>query len=448
MMKQTTHIILAAMLAAAVGPLSAADGAGGAGAGAPATAGTNLTSLVFRDAPIAELFEMISRRERINITLGKGVTGNVAISLYDVSARQAIQAIAEAGGYQVLERERGYMIVNPAQAAQGAQGTMAAPGDRRLEVKALKVQYSEPQVIAEILAKHVGMGGKVTALPLRRQIIVEDSAAGIARIESLMREIDRQPRQIMIEAKILEITLDDNQHFGVDWQKIFSANGVNRFGTSGLAQRGAGFVFNFVNDNVDLYLNALSNKGKVRTLATPKLLTLENQEASTNIGDKLGYRLTTTINNVTSESIEFLDTGVILRVTSAVDADGKIVMRVKPEVSSGTVLGGIPSKKTTEVSTQLVAEDGQSILIGGLIKASAGQRRTGVPLLGDVPVLGHLFSNDEQTGNLTETIVVITPRIVPTHAAGPDVQEIERVEQNRQEIQQALAKPAAALERR
>lgn len=124
MMKQTTHMILAAVLAAAVGPLAAADG--GTGAGVPATAGTNLTSLVFRDAPIAELFEMISRRERINITLGKGVTGNVAISLYDVSARQAIQAIAEAGGYQVLERERGYMIVNPAQSAQGAQGAMAA----------------------------------------------------------------------------------------------------------------------------------------------------------------------------------------------------------------------------------------------------------------------------------------------------------------------------------
>ncbi|MCC2972871.1 type II secretion system protein GspD [Massilia sp. IC2-476] len=445
MMKQTIlSTVLAAMLA---GQVAAADGGAG-GAGVPASAGTNLTSLVFRDAPIAELFEMISRRERINITLGKGVTGNVAISLYDVSARQAIQAIAEAGGYQVLERERGYMIVNPAQAAQGAQGAPAASGDRRLEVRALKVQYSEPQVIAEILGKHVGVGGKVTALPLRRQVIVEDSAAGIARIETLMREIDRQPRQIMIEAKILEITLDDNQQFGVDWQKVFSADGVNRFGTSGLAQRGAGFVFNFVNDNVNFYLNALSNKGKVRTLATPKLLTLENQEASTNIGDKLGYRLTTTINNVTSETIEFLETGVILRVTSAVDTDGKIAMRVKPEVSSGTVLGGIPSKKTTEVSTQLVAEDGQSILIGGLIKASSGNRRTGVPLLADVPVLGNLFANNEQTGNLTETIVVITPRIVPTHAEGADVHEIERVQRNALEIQQALAKPAAALERR
>ncbi len=163
----------------------------------------------------------------------------------------------------------------------------------------------------------------------------------------------------------------------------------------------------------------MSNKGRVRTLATPKLLTLENQEATTNIGDKLGYRVTTTINNVTTETIQFLETGVILRVTPSVDTDGRIALRVRPEVSSGTLLGGIPSKKTTEVNTQLVAENGQSILIGGLIKASSGKRRTGVPLLADVPGLGKLFSNTEETGSSTETIVLITPRIVPTRAVGP-----------------------------
>lgn len=404
---------------------------------AGASPGSNLTSLVFRDAPIAELFEMISRRERINILLGKGVTGNVAISLYDVTPRQAIQAIADAGGYQVLERDRGFMIVSPAQAA-----APVAPHDRQLDVRAFKVQYSEPQLIADILAKHVGLGGKVTALPLRKQVIVEDTPAGLARVETLLREIDRQPRQIMIEAKILEISLDENQQFGVDWQKVFSADGINRFGTSGLAQRGKGFFFNFVNQNVDIYLNALSNKGRVRTLATPKLLTLENQEASTNIGDKLGYRLTTTINNVTSESIEFLDTGVILRVTSAVDANGKIVMRVRPEVSSGSVLGGIPSKKTTEVNTQLVAEDGQAILIGGLIKASTGQRRIGVPLLSDVPGIGRLFSNNEETGNSTETIVLITPRIIDSAAdlAGSVADKVRRAEHDLQPMLNAPAK--------
>jgi type II secretory pathway component GspD/PulD (secretin) len=188
-----------------------------------------------------------------------------------------------------------------------------------------------------------------------------------------------------------------------------------------------------VNRNVDVYLSALSNKGRVRTLATPKLLALENQEATTNIGDKLGYRLTTTINNVTSESIQFLETGVILRVTPSVDSDGRIVLRVRPEVSSGSVSAGIPSKKTTEVSTQMVAEDGQSILIAGLIKTSEGRRRIGIPLLGDVPGIGKLFSNNETTGSSTETIVMITPRIVRDARTlaleQPSLDKVQRAEQ-------------------
>jgi len=446
-MKQNVmkQLILAASLAAAFDACAARQAAAH-GAPQPATAVSSTvpppaaapTSFVFRDTPIAELFEMISRHERVNIMLGKGVTGNVAVSLYDMTPRQAIYAIAEAGGYQVLTRDNGYVIVNPAQAA----GEVVVPSGQ-MEVKAMKVLYSEPQLVADILAKHVGRGGKVTVLPTRRMVVVEDTPDGVKRIAALLREIDTQPQQIMIEAKILEITLDDNENFGIEWNKVFSGDGVNRIGTTKLLERSApGLVFNFVNNNVDVFLNTLSNKGRVRTLATPKLLTLENQEASTNIGDKLGYRVTTTINNVTSESIQFLETGVILRVTPSVDTDGRIALRVRPEVSSGSLLGGIPSKKTTEVNTQLVAENGQAILIGGLIKSSAGLRRTGIPILGEVPGLGRLFSNSETTGSSTETIVLITPRIVPTRATGADARVVERVERTEGELHQQVKGPA------
>ena len=403
---------------------------------APAPAAT---SFMFRDTPIAELFEMIARRERINIVLGKGVTGNVAVSLYDMTPREAIFAIAEAGGFQVLTRANGYVIVSPAQAAAE---TVPA---QKMEVRALKVQYSEPALVAEILGKYVSRGGKITVLPQRQMIVVEDTPEGMVRIIALLREVDVQPRQIMIEAKILEITLDDNENFGIDWTRVFSADGANTVGTTGLAQRGvAGLVFNYVNKNVDVYLSALSNKGRVRTLATPKLLALENQEATTNIGDKLGYRLTTTINNVTSESIQFLETGVILRVTPSVDSDGKIVLRVRPEVSSGSISAGLPSKKTTEVSTQMVAEDGQAILIAGLIKTSEGKRRIGIPLLGDVPVLGRLFSNSEATGSSTETIVMITPRIIRDARSDRTEQpSLDKVERAERELNKTLAAPAA-----
>ncbi len=394
-----------------------------AGTPAQAAAPAPTMSFVFRDTPIGELFEMLARRERINIVLGRGVTGNVAVNLYNMTTRQAIFAIAEAGGYGVTVRENGYFIND-----LKAPPPPAAPTGR-MEVRSMRVQYSDPKQIADILARHVSPGGSVTVLEQRKMLVVEDSAEGIVKIAALLREIDAQPRQIMIEAKILEITLDRNENFGIDWNKVFSADGVNRIGTSALAPRGVGgLALNFVSANVELYLNALSAKGRVRTLATPKLLTLENQEAVTNIGDKLGYRLTTTINNVTAESIQFLDTGVILRVTPSVDANGRILMKIRPEVSSGTVSGGVPSKKTTEVVTQLVAADGQSVLIAGLIKHSSTYRRTGVPLLGDVPVLGRLFSGTEDGGISSETIVMITPRII-AQGTDPDPASTYTMEQ-------------------
>lgn len=409
--------------------------AGAARAAGPASEDT--ATYLFRDTPIAELFEMISARDRVSIMVGKGVTGNVAVSLYDMTASEAIHAIAEAGGYKVVERGNGYLIVNPALAAQGS-----VPDD--IQVRALKVQYSDPKLVADILGKHVGPGGKVTVLPQRRMIVAEDTEAGLARIEALLRQIDTAPRQVMIEAKILEVTLDDSENFGIDWTKVLK-NGT-KIGVGGLAQQGQpGLFFNYISCHCDFtaYLSALSTKNKVRTLATPKLLALENEEAGITIGDELGYRVTTTINNVTSESVQFLDTGVILHVTPSVDADGRIALKVRPEVSSGSVLNGVPSKKTTQVTTQLVAEDGQSILIAGLIKSSATQQRTGVPVLGDIPVLGNLFANSERHGSLTETVVVITPHLLPAGGTADDARAAERIRQNADDIADGLKAPAA-----
>lgn len=363
-------------------------------------------SMSFRDASLHEVFDLLSRRERVNILLGKGVTGTVSVSLYNVDVKRAIHTIAEAAGYAVEVRNGDYLILD-----RKESGLDTANGNT--QIRSLKVQYSNPKQVAEILTKHLSRYGKITPLIERNQLVVEDLPDFLDRMERLLGEIDIEPKQIMIEAKILEISLDRSETFGIDWSKIFSANGVSRGGTTGLAPRGgSGLVFNLVNKNLEVFLSALSSKGRVHTLSTPKLLALENQEASTVIGDRVGYKVTTTINQVTTESIQFLDTGVILKVTPSVDQQGRVMLRIHPEVSSASIAAGIPSKKSTEVTTQLLCEDGQSIFVGGLIKNTGGARRTGVPLLGDLPAIGHLFSSTEETGATTETIVVITPHVI------------------------------------
>jgi len=403
-------------------PATGTPAAGTPAAGTPAAAAPAVMSYTFRDTPISELFNMISQTAHVNIVLARGVGGNVSISLYDLTVRQAIEAIAEAGGYSVTERHGGFLISD----AKVAQKELAAS----LQVRALKVHYTDIKKAADILMRQVGVNGTVTVLEPTRTLVVEATEAGLARAARVLREIDTPPRQILIEAKILEITLDRSDAFGVDWTRIFNEAGPNTAGSTGLSTAvGPRFFLNVVNNNIEAHLTALTNKGRVHALATPRLLALEDQEASTNVGDQLGYRLTTTINNVTTESIQFLDTGVILRVTPSIDADGRIMMKVRPEVSSGSVSGGIPSKKTTEVNTQLIARDGQPVLIGGLIKSSSNYRRQGIPLLSDVPFLGRAFSSTDDGGSTTETIVLITPRIVAADGPAVDAVSAKKVEE-------------------
>ena len=183
-------------------------------------------------------------------------------------------------------------------------------------------------------------------------------------------------------------------------------------------------------------------------MSTPKLLALENQEASVIIGDRRGYLVTTTINQVTSETVEFLESGVILRVTPYVDQDGNVRLDVHPEVSTGNVdANGIPSQVTTEVTTQLVVPSGRTVFIGGLIKHTSSLGQEGVPGLRRVPGIRRLFSNEERTEVNTETIVLITPKIVEDLDERWNTVPIEETEEHEREADAELELIEVDIER-
>ena len=371
-------------------------------------ADSRTVTISVRHADLAEVFEMMSKHGRVNILLANGVSGEVSINLYEIDLHEAIKAVAIAAGFAVEKSGNTYFVVTRDDAGKEIVGGLT-------QVKSFKVQYSDTNVVATILSDHLSRYGKITALPERRLVVVEDIPEFMLRIESLLEELDSQPVQILIEAQILEIKLERSEVYGVDWRKLFTpGGGTGQVGTSGLAAPAAGFFYSVVNPSVEIALGALSKKGRVRTLSTPKLMALEHQEAEVVIGDRIGYKeLTTSGNgNQQTETIKFLDSGVILRVTPFVDRSGKIMMQIHPEVSNATVTDGIPSLQTTEVTTQLLAADGETIFIGGLIKNNTANSRRGVPILSDIPVLGYVFRNQEDTVTNTETIVMITPRIV------------------------------------
>jgi type II secretory pathway component GspD/PulD (secretin) len=392
----------------------------------------------FRATPIEEVFDMLSRKDNVNIILSRGVTGPVSINLYNVTVREAIHRVAEAAGYRVEERSGEYVILT-------RDASLDYPGSGT-QIKTFKVQYSDVRQVADIIAKYVSRQGKVTPLVGRKLIVVEDLPGFAERVARLLEEIDVAPKQVLIEAKILEVALDDSERLGINWRQVFGGGetGTGSLGTAGLAAGSpatpsAGFFFSVVvNQRLDAFFTALATRGRVRTLATPKLLALENQEAKTVIGDSTGYRVTTTINQVTTESVQFLESGVILKVMPSVDARGRVLMRVHPEVSSASLAAGIPSKKSTEVTTELVCEDGQSIFIGGLIKTGSLREREGVPGIMDLPLIGALFRSRTESTSYTETIVIITPYVVqdPRQADGFSQEQARRIERNTERIRE------------
>jgi len=386
-------------------------------------------SLSLRKVSIAEVMEMLSRAARVNILLSDDVTGDVSVNLYDVDVNEAIHSIATSAGYGVEKRKGSYFIVDRAEAGKHNPG-----GPTRL--RTFKVQYSDADVVAGILENHLSTHGQITTLPERRLLVVEDKPYFLDRIEVLLKELDRQPRQILIKAQILEVGLKDSESFGLDWVKIFeSGDRTLKVGTQGLSDPGSdGFFFDYFTDNAALILDALRTRDRLRTLSTPKLLALEGQEAETIIGDRLGYNVTTTIDNVTTTSTEFLESGVILRVKPSVDGQNRVLLEIHPEVSTGSVSDdGIPNQNTTEVTTTMLVESGKTVFIGGLIKRSEIKTREGVPILGDIPFLGLLFSNRAISTINTELVVLITPYIMDDGRMPLDTGKsayVEKVEQD------------------
>ncbi|MFK8026602.1 MAG: type II secretion system protein GspD [Gammaproteobacteria bacterium] len=375
-----------------------------------ALASDSKVSLTLNNVDIAEAMEMLSIKEHTNIVLSKDIKGEISINLFNVSLHEAIVSIASAAGYAVELRNNSYFILKREESGKYANSGLT-------ELRTYKVRYSDTNDVEQILETYLSEYGNITNLADRKLLVIEDMPSFLNRIERLLADIDQQPKQIFIEAKILEVTLRDSESYGLNWSKLFSSDGGSgAVGTRTLSNPlSPGFFFDLVTPNVEVALDYLFDKGRLRTLSTPKLLALEDQEAEVIIGDRLGFRVTTTINQITSETIEFLESGVIMRVTPSVDGRGRILLDIHPEVSTGRVEDGIPNQVTTEVTTQMLVDDGQTVFIGGLIRRTLDQNRSGVPVIGEIPIFGKAFSNTSTSSLNTETVVLITPHIVVDH---------------------------------
>ena len=239
---------------------------------------SKLISLSVKQSNISELFEMLSRQNNINILLANDIDGKVSINLYDISVKEAIYAIASASNLAVERLGNGYLISKRDRVGKTIPGGLT-------DIRTYKVQYSDSIKVADILKKHLSQYGKIDLLEDRNLLVVEDLPDFLDYIEKLLQQLDQAPAQILIEAKILSITLNDRTKdmASIGPQTFNTTDGKGSFGGNNLEDQlldlaiggavggPAGMFFNYFTKNIEVQLNLLSQNKRVRTLFQSKV---------------------------------------------------------------------------------------------------------------------------------------------------------------------------------
>jgi type IV pilus assembly protein PilQ len=377
----------------------------------------DFVTLSTRDAPLSTVLAMIAHQQGLNVVTGEEVNQRVNVTLANVRLSDALDAILAVHGYTWV-RQNNIITIS----SMGAD-RKTAPSVQGRSVRVFTLNYvlsSDVEKVVKGLISPLGQTftNKVTVDEQRNaheQIIVEDLPPYLDRIAEYIAQVDIMPRQVVVEANILQVALKDNNKHGVNFNQLARINRANvTFGTMGLASDAPPATMMRV-EGSDLtgLIDLLKSTSDTKTLASPKVSVVNGQKAKISVGGEIGYLLTTATNTSTLQSVAFLEFGVVLSVTPIITEDGQVLLTVAPQVSTGRInpTSKLPEKESTEVQTTALLCDGQAIVIGGLIKEATNDGQNKIPLLGDLWIIGRLFQSRERLRERNEIIITLLPRI-------------------------------------
>ncbi len=306
--------------------------------------------------------------------------------------------------------------VNQASSVQSAPAKMSFP------IQRFALSYVQAKDAANLLSGVLSEGEVISYDEKSNTLAVRADDKTIASLKKFIKQLDQQPLQVQVEAKIIEVKSGNgdttnptslSSNFKVsktsnpkDYISLTTTDVLSQAATS------IGMYAQLISGNTEAYLQALSNMEGYNLIASPWITALNNEEAQILIGSKYGYLTSIISQTSTVQQVNFLEVGTKLRFTPHISSDGYVIMEIYPAVSEGTVSNGLPNENTTETKNKVLVKDGQSIVIGGLTKNYASQIETGVPILSSIPFLGTLFRSTSLLNEKREIMVVITPHIV------------------------------------
>jgi general secretion pathway protein D len=267
--------------------------------------------------------------------------------------------------------------------------------------------------------------GQVTAIPdpNTNSIIVVTTPENADLIRNILDQLDKIPEQVMIETIIVEATLDSTSRLGVEWkfanEKLFNTNTTGT-GTTDFGQQTnppqQGFRYTLTGNNLNVFLNAFKNDTKFQVLSTPRIFTSNNVEAEINISQRVPYVLNSRqdVNGNFTFNYGFEDVGIVLTVTPRITSNGYVTMDVLQTANDlqGYTDFNAPIINQRSADTTISVRDGETIVLGGIIRNTVNAATRKVPLLGDLPLLGNLFRSTSKQKTKTELLVFLTPRVV------------------------------------
>ncbi|NLX59521.1 MAG: hypothetical protein GXY74_10590 [Phycisphaerae bacterium] len=440
-----------------------------AGEAAAADADGDLITVKFQDVELSSVLKLWAEQRQLNLMAGKDVQGKVTAELYGVTLDEALHAVLDVNGY-AFRRDGKFIFIYTKQQLEELKVKEAKTDTRVFHLNFINVDDAR-QIIQPALSEKAKVAGTSRAaegipsggtavggdsLSAQDVLVVTDYVDNLKQVEHILGLLDVRPKQVLVEATILEVTLQDdcslgidfNVLAGIDFRGLTPATGYDvlnpnstvmnaglaagtvdipygRTGTTGFATPGTGFQVGVMTSEVSVFVQALETVSDVNILSNPKVLALNKQRAEVIVGRRLGYRTTTVTQTTAVETVEFLDTGTQLQFRPFVSNDGFVRMEIHPEVSNGSIDGlGLPSETTTEVTCNVMVRDGHTIVIGGLFDENTQIDKSQVPGLGNLPLVGALFRQDHQATTRREIIVLLTPHIVDHGEAEAEGREL------------------------
>lgn len=409
-----------------------------------------IESLEFRNVDIKDVLRQLAKQYNLNIVFSESVTGLVTVQLMDVSIEQALDSIIAVNGFAYTRKNNVYKITTPEEAER--EGKMT---------RLFRLNNADASKMKETLKNVLTADGKIEADSRSNSIIVTDTPGVINRVEGMLPELDGITPQVLIEARLIETSLTNTEKLGIDWTTTITATGSKRATTLPFEPKGEskwmknvfpstdpagtgfpssyGFPYTAAADftlgtldftGLQAMFDFLKTRKDTKLIANPRIVTLNNQKASINVGKAIPIATyerneTTGTWEITGWEDEKEMIGVNLEVIPQVNPQGYIRLKLKPEVSSVDEWLTVEGEKQRPVTISRTAEtevqikDGQTVVIGGLVKNKTTRAIKKIPILGDIPILGFFFTRkdvgsaeEEDPDEQTDLLIFVTATII------------------------------------